>query len=81
MACPPEGPSDRNAALSIDYLTRHIRQYGKLFRRMQQLSCARFVSLNTCSDLVLYYWSKVVQATDAPPESIAGTFEGRAPPT
>lgn len=28
--------------------------------------------MNTCSDLVLYYWSKVVQATHGPPEGVAG---------
>ncbi|THH11497.1 hypothetical protein EW145_g638 [Phellinidium pouzarii] len=56
---------------SLDYLTRHIRQFGKLFRRMQQLFCAKFVALSACNDLVLYYWSKVVQATNGPPEFIA----------
>ncbi|EJD01395.1 ARM repeat-containing protein [Fomitiporia mediterranea MF3/22] len=66
-----EQPTNPNASRSIDYLTRHIRQYGKLFRRMQQLNCSKFVALSSCSDLVLYYWSKVVQATNGPPEYIA----------
>ncbi|KAH8118388.1 ARM repeat-containing protein [Phellopilus nigrolimitatus] len=64
-------PSDQIAARSLDYLTRHTRQFGKLFRRMQQLYCSKFVALNKCSDLVLYYWSKVVQATNGPSEIIA----------
>lgn len=58
---------------SIDFLTRHIRLFGKFFRRLQQLAVNRFVALPLCSDLVLYYWSKVVQATNGPSEYIAGS--------
>lgn len=65
-------PFDNNLALSMDFLTRHIRQFGKLFRRMQQLNNAKFVELNSSKDIVLYYWSKVVEATDSPPNFIAG---------
>ena len=68
-------PADQNTACSIDFLTRHIRQYGKLFRRLQQLNCPKFVALNASPDLVLYYWSKVVQATNGSPEFIAGKFQ------
>ncbi|KAG6911227.1 hypothetical protein DXG01_003094 [Tephrocybe rancida] len=51
----------------IDIFTRHIRVFGKFFRRLQQLSAARFVTLPMCSDLILFYWSQVVKATgDAP---------------
>jgi len=56
---------------SIDQLTRHVRLFGKFFRRLQQLSVVRFVTLPTCSDLVLYYWSKIVQAASTP-DLIAG---------
>ncbi|KAL5527437.1 hypothetical protein ACEPAG_6228 [Sanghuangporus baumii] len=66
-----ERPANQYTACSIDFLTRHIRRYGKLFRRMQQLNCPKFVALNASPELVLYYWSKVVQATNGPPEYIA----------
>ena len=39
---------------------------------MQQLSTGIFALQPACADLVLYYWSKVVQATNGPPEHIAG---------
>ncbi|TFY59275.1 hypothetical protein EVJ58_g5888 [Rhodofomes roseus] len=65
--------TDKIGAHSIDILTRHVRLFGKLFRRMQQLSPSRFVALPICSDLILYYWSKVVQASNAPADAIADT--------
>lgn len=66
-------PTDQISARSVDILTRHVRLFGKLFRRMQELSHPKFVALPLCGDLVLYYWSKVVQASSAPAEAIAGT--------
>ncbi|KAF9247341.1 ARM repeat-containing protein [Melanogaster broomeanus] len=57
--------SDPVTAASIDRLTRHVRVFGKFFRRLQQLDPGEFVGLPSCNDMVLYYWSKVVQATDA----------------
>ena len=65
-------PTDPVAQRALDLFTRHVRIFGKLFRRMQRSSTARFVALPMCGDLVLYYWSKVVQATTGPPEQIAG---------
>ena len=47
---------------SLDQLTRHVRLFGKYFRRLQQLGSTKFISLPLCNDLVLYYWGKVVQA-------------------
>ncbi|TDL29402.1 ARM repeat-containing protein [Rickenella mellea] len=55
---------------SLDYLTRHVRLFGKLFRRLQQLSPSRFVALPLCSDLIFYYWSKVIQSANGPPALI-----------
>jgi hypothetical protein len=57
---------------SIDQLTRHVRLFGKFFRRLQQLSATHFSELPMCNDLVLYYWSNVVQATSSPPDFISG---------
>ncbi|KAF9008940.1 armadillo-type protein [Cyathus striatus] len=54
----------------IDIITRHIQAFGKFFRRLQQLSHQRFVDLPLCSDLVLFYWSQVVEATSGPVELI-----------
>ncbi|KAF9226602.1 ARM repeat-containing protein [Gyrodon lividus] len=56
--------SDPVSAASIDRLARHVRVFGKFFRRLQQLDPGKFVELPSCNDMVLYYWSKVVQATD-----------------
>ncbi|KAI0352893.1 ARM repeat-containing protein [Trametes cingulata] len=64
-------PSDPVSQRALDLLTRHVRVFGKLFRRMQRDATAHFVTLPMCGDLVLYYWSKVVQATTGPPEQIA----------
>ncbi|KAH9943383.1 ARM repeat-containing protein [Epithele typhae] len=55
----------------LDLLTRHVRVFGKLFRRMQRDRPTYFVTLPTAGNLVLYYWSKVVQATSGPSEQIA----------
>lgn len=65
-------PTDAISQRALDLLTRHVRVFGKVFRRMQRDNPTHFVSLPTCGDLVLYYWSKVVQATSGPPEQIAG---------
>lgn len=65
-------PSNDVVARSVDFLTRHVRQFGKLFRRMQQLNCLKFVALNGCGEMVLFYWSQVEQATDSPVEYLAG---------
>ena len=65
-------PPDDITKQNVTNLTRHTLLFGRFFRRLQQLDCARFVLLPTCSNLVLYYWSKVVQATDGPHELIEG---------
>lgn len=61
---------------SIDVLNRHIRLFGKFFRRLQQLSHVQFSALPMCSDLILFYWSQVVEATGGPPNLIAGKDYG-----
>ena len=65
---------DAVTRVCLDQVTRHVSTFGKLFRRLQQNSVARFVALPMCSELVLYYWDKIVQATNGPPEFIAGVF-------
>lgn len=65
---------DATARRSIDQLSRHVRLLGKFFRRLQQLNVAQFVELPMCSDIVLYYWAKVVEATNAPPQTISGVW-------
>ncbi|KAM5532278.1 hypothetical protein V8D89_014036 [Ganoderma adspersum] len=64
-------PADAVTQRTVDLLTRHVRVFGKLFRRMQRDNPTHFVTLPMCGDLVLYYWSKVVQATNGKPEQIA----------
>ncbi|KAF8623412.1 hypothetical protein AX15_006355 [Amanita polypyramis BW_CC] len=55
---------------TTNILTRHIRLFGKFFRRLQQLSHARFIGLPVCADLILFYWSQVVNATSSPREYV-----------
>ncbi|KAL1944202.1 hypothetical protein VTO73DRAFT_3387 [Trametes versicolor] len=64
-------PNDPVTQRALELLTRHLRVFGKLFRRMQRDAKVHFVTLPMCGDLVLYYWSKVVQATTGSPEQIA----------
>ncbi|KAI0832484.1 ARM repeat-containing protein [Trametes gibbosa] len=64
-------PSDPVTQRAFELLTRHVRIFGKLFRRMQRDTTSHFVTLPMCGDLVLYYWSKVVQATTGSADQIA----------
>ena len=61
------------ALLTVEKITSHVRAFGKFFRRLQQLETKKFVLLPICTDIVLYYWSKVVQSTEVSPELINGT--------
>ncbi|THH02435.1 hypothetical protein EW026_g424 [Hermanssonia centrifuga] len=70
-------PAIPNTELTIKNLTRHIFLFGKFFRRLQQLDVARFVTLPISSDLILYYWNKVVQATNSPREYTEAVFPVR----
>lgn len=63
---------DSQTSRSLNILTRHLRIFGKFFRRLQQLSPARFVVLPMSSDLILFYWSQIVDATNGPADSISG---------
>ncbi|KAG6903497.1 hypothetical protein C0995_005520 [Termitomyces sp. Mi166 len=63
----------------IDMFTRHVRVFGKFFRRLQQLSPARFVALPACSDLILYYWSQVVRATTGAPNLVSDSNQAPFP--
>ncbi|KDQ20506.1 hypothetical protein BOTBODRAFT_309717 [Botryobasidium botryosum FD-172 SS1] len=63
--------ADATGLKCIDFFTRHIRLFGKVFRRMQQLSLFRFGLLPQCSNLTLFYWSKIVEATGGPAEYVA----------
>ena len=53
------------ARQSIGLLTRHLLLLGDFFRRLQQLSAPAFVKIPGCTDVILYGWSKVVEATEA----------------
>jgi len=68
-------PNTPPVLLAVDKITRHVRTFGKFFRRLQQLETKRFVLLPICTDVVLYYWNKVVQSTEVSPELINGIFQ------
>ncbi|GBE79528.1 ARM repeat-containing protein [Sparassis crispa] len=63
-------PANEVARRSAELLARHVTLFGRFFQRIQRLSSSRFVTLPVCGDLVLYYWSKVVQAANGPQEYI-----------
>lgn len=65
--------NNQNLRRTVTVLTRHIRLFGKFFRRMQQLSHERFVLLPTSEDLIMFYWSQVVESTNYPGSFVAGT--------
>jgi len=66
-------PNTPQVLLTIEKITRHVRGFGKFFRRLQQLETKKFVLLPICTDIVLYYWNKVVQSTEVSPDLINGT--------
>ncbi|KAF9534185.1 armadillo-type protein [Crepidotus variabilis] len=49
---------------TILVLTKHLRVFGKLFRRLQQLSIDRFTNLAISTELVLFYWGEIVDSTN-----------------
>jgi hypothetical protein len=61
----------------IERFTRHVLVYGKMFRRLQQVDKTRFAALPGFTEVVLYYWSKVVQSTQVAADFIAGTWVDR----
>ncbi|GLB33947.1 putative ARM repeat-containing protein [Lyophyllum shimeji] len=71
--------SDPQVQRSLDIFTRHIRVFGKFFRRLQQLSPSRFVALPMCGDLILFYWSQVVKATSEPADLISDSNQAAYP--
>lgn len=60
---------------AVKILTKHSLTFGKFFRRLQQLSHQRFALLPMCGDLVLFYWSQIVEASTSPESSIADSDE------
>ena len=69
----PNDPTNQDLHRVISVLTRHIRLFGKFFRRIQQLSHERFVLLPTSGDLIMFYWTQVVESTTYPESFVAGT--------
>jgi hypothetical protein len=69
-------PAGNNQHLrrTISMLTRHIRLFGKFFRRMQHLSHERFVLLPMSGDLIMFYWTQVVESTNYPESFVAGMY-------
>ena len=59
---------------TIITLTKHLRVFGKFFRRLQQLAAERFASLPLFNDLVLFYWSEIVDSTNYPHQVISGYY-------
>ncbi|PPQ99043.1 hypothetical protein CVT24_003603 [Panaeolus cyanescens] len=58
------------ATQTVVNYTKHLRLFGKLFRRLQQLHAQRFASLEESPGLILYYWSQVVDSKNYAPRPI-----------
>lgn len=58
----------------MSYLTRHVRTFGKVFRKLQLPSIPRFVTLPGAGNLIMYYWNKIVEANSGSPELIGGMY-------
>lgn len=58
----------------IEVFTKHIKLYGKMFRRMQRLFSRRFIGLPGANEFVLYCWTEVVKAASGPSDLIEGIF-------
>jgi hypothetical protein len=56
----------------LERLNNHVATYGKFFRRLQQQDKNRFTALPGFTEVVIFYWSKVVQSTQAPSDFVAG---------
>jgi len=65
-------PGDEATNRTLSVLTRHLRVFGKFFRRLQQLSLERFVALPMSGDLIMFYWSQVVDSTNHPQNLTSG---------
>ena len=59
---------------SLDYLTRHVKAFAKMFRTLQHTHQKEFIALPMSNDLVLYYWSTVVQASQGSRDLVAGIY-------
>ncbi|KJA30164.1 hypothetical protein HYPSUDRAFT_125792 [Hypholoma sublateritium FD-334 SS-4] len=64
---------------TVVLLTKHLRTFGKFFRRLQQLSPERFVSLPVCGDLIMSYWSQIVDSTNYPQNLICDSDDSLYP--
>ncbi|KAH9482382.1 Importin-11 [Psilocybe cubensis] len=74
-----ELPRNEQTRLTVSVMTRHLRTFGKFFRRLQQLSSERFISLSLSGDIVMYYWSQIVDSTEYPQNMIADSDEALYP--
>ncbi|KAF8341568.1 ran binding protein 11 [Cantharellus anzutake] len=66
----PSAHPDAVGLKSIQYLTKHLKAFGKLFRKMQQSAVPRFLALPECAPLIMYYWNKVIEANSLDPSAI-----------
>lgn len=63
-------PPNIIASPTVKTLSSHVRTFGKYFRKTQVFSTARFVKLPQVRELVMYYWDKVVRASQGSASAI-----------
>ncbi|KAI5893425.1 ARM repeat-containing protein [Schizophyllum commune H4-8] len=63
--------SDAACRKTMDLLVKRIKGYGKFYFRLAMLNPGRFVELPSCTDMIMFYWTEIEKATEAPPQSIA----------
>ncbi|PPQ83268.1 hypothetical protein CVT25_004007 [Psilocybe cyanescens] len=74
-----ELPANEQTRRTVSVLTRHLRTFGKYFRRLQQLSSERFISLPMSDDIVMYYWSQIVDSTSYPQNMVTDSDDALYP--
>lgn len=50
------------AFVTHQILTKHIRRFGKFYLRLASVDHKRLAELPNCSDMVMFYWTQIVEA-------------------
>ncbi|KAF9569336.1 ARM repeat-containing protein [Agrocybe pediades] len=74
-----ESVADPQSQKTLSVLTRHVKTFGKFFRRLQQLAPDRFVQFSASGDLILFYWAQVVDSTNYPAHFVADSDDSLFP--
>ncbi|KIK67986.1 hypothetical protein GYMLUDRAFT_36796 [Collybiopsis luxurians FD-317 M1] len=62
----PRNPSELgpHTKMTLQVLYKHIRRFGKFYLRMATIDPRRMAQLPSCSEVVMFYWGQIVEATN-----------------